>query len=83
MSGTSADGIDVAIVDITARRVELLAFGMFPYPRQVRREIFRLFDPRQGGSGLVSAMNFAVGECFAEALVRWRGGIGLGCDRST
>jgi anhydro-N-acetylmuramic acid kinase len=70
MSGTSADGIDVAIIDLGPRKLDLLAFDMFPYSRPMREAIFRLFDARTSSADQVSAMNVAVGECFAEALVR-------------
>jgi anhydro-N-acetylmuramic acid kinase len=70
MSGTSADGIDVAIIDLGPRKLDLLAFDMFPYSRPMREAVFRLFDARTGSAGQVSAMNVAVGECFADALVR-------------
>ena len=73
MSGTSADGIDVAIIDLAARKLDLLAFDMFPYSRPMREAIFRLFDARTSFAGQVSAMNVAVGECFAGALVRLAG----------
>jgi anhydro-N-acetylmuramic acid kinase len=70
MSGTSADGIDVAIIDLGPRKLDLLAFDMFPYTRPMREAIFRLFDMRTSSADQVSAMNVAVGECFADALVR-------------
>jgi anhydro-N-acetylmuramic acid kinase len=70
MSGTSADGIDVAIIDLSAQRLRVLAFGMFPYRRAMREAIFRLFDPHTSGADEISAMNVAVGECFADALIR-------------
>jgi anhydro-N-acetylmuramic acid kinase len=69
MSGTSADGIDVAIIDLGPRKLDLLAFDMFPYSRPMREAIFRLFDARTSSADQVSAMNVAVGECFADALV--------------
>ena len=49
MSGTSVDGIDAALVEISGRetpRVRLVAFENRPFPQDVREEIFRLFDAR-------------------------------------
>ena len=39
MSGTSLDGVDVAIVDIDGRKVRTVAFRSTPYPNVLRREI--------------------------------------------
>jgi len=70
MSGTSADGVDVAIVDIGPRGVKLLAFETFPHPPALRRRIFGLFDPRKARIGDLCHLNFVLGEAFAAALVR-------------
>jgi len=42
MSGTSADGVDVALVEITERKVRLLAFDVFPYTNALRKAILDL-----------------------------------------
>ena len=39
MSGTSLDGIDVAIVEIRGRRVDTIGFTATPYPAKVRAAI--------------------------------------------
>lgn len=82
MSGTSADGVDVAIVDIrrpAAARlpagrglagVELLAFQTLPYPADLRRQIFALFDPRTARVDDLCHLNFVLGEVFAAALAK-------------
>jgi len=69
MSGTSADGVDAAIVDLDGRRVRVVAFATYPYPPSVRRALFRLFDPA-GRVDELCRMNFVLGELFAEALLR-------------
>jgi len=80
MSGTSADGVDVAIVDIGPRGVKLLAFEMFPHPPALRRQIFGLFDPGKARIDDLCHVNFVLGEAFAAALIRLarRSGIALG-----
>ena len=70
MSGTSVDGVDAAVVDITGRRVKLLAFEMVPYPPALRKRLFALFDPATARIDERSCLNFAVGEAFADAAVR-------------
>jgi anhydro-N-acetylmuramic acid kinase len=89
MSGTSADGVDVAIVDIGPRDrglrgheigVRLRAFHTFPYPASLRRRIFAIFDPETARVDDLCDLNFALGEAFASALIRLsrRSGIPLG-----
>ncbi|MBI2956087.1 MAG: anhydro-N-acetylmuramic acid kinase [Acidobacteria bacterium] len=77
MSGTSADGIDVALVRITGRRRHLRAklenFCTIPYPARVRQAVLRLANANQKrvvSVAAVSQLNFLLGELFAEAAVR-------------
>lgn len=71
MSGTSVDGIDAALTHIEgpaeAPRTELLAFENTPYPEEVRKKIFSLFQPELATVERVGEMNFLLGELFAEA----------------
>ena len=73
MSGTSVDGIDAALVKITGNyidtKIEEIAFENFPFPRGVREEIFKLFDPETSSSRDICNMNFRLGELFAEAAI--------------
>ena len=71
MSGTSADGIDAAVVEIgwppsldITRRVSVYTR---PYSTPEREQIFALFESTQASVGDVCAMNFTLGEWFAEA----------------
>jgi len=70
MSGTSADGVDAAIVDIGPRGIELLAFETFPHPAALRRQIFALFDPARARIDDLCHLNFRLGEAFAAAVIR-------------
>lgn len=70
MSGTSADGVDAAVVDITERKVELAAFAVFPYPAALRRQILRLCDPESARLDDICHYNFVLGEVFADAVVK-------------
>jgi anhydro-N-acetylmuramic acid kinase len=70
MSGTSADGIDVAIVDIAGGKVRLLAFEVFPYPRALREEILRLCRPESARLDDICHYNFVLGEVFASAVTQ-------------
>ena len=50
MSGTSADGVDAALVDVSRRAERLslttLATTTLPFPDEIRREILRRFPRR-------------------------------------
>lgn len=70
MSGTSVDGLDVAIVDIIGRKVNLLAFDVFPYPAALRREILRLCNPETARLEDICHYNFVLGEVFADAIIK-------------
>jgi anhydro-N-acetylmuramic acid kinase len=70
MSGTSADGVDVAIIDYDGRKVDLVAFGMFPYSHAFQKKIFNLFRPETGRVDEICRMNFEIGERFAAALIK-------------
>ena len=70
MSGTSADGIDVAIIDFSAKKINILAFDTFGYPAGVRKSIFELFDPQKATIEQISHLDFVLGELFADAVKR-------------
>src|SRR5690606_33747758 len=71
MSGTSADGIDAAVVDIAgsppALQWRLLGFMEAPYPPDLRAEVFACFRPETGGVDRICRLNFALGRAFAHA----------------
>src|SRR5260370_37669408 len=68
MSGTSLDGIDVAIVDIRGRNVETLGFIATPYPAKVRAAILGVSNcPTHTAS--ISRLNFQLAELYARAVL--------------
>ncbi len=81
MSGTSADGVDAALVEIgheVAGRLDerslsarLITFSKTAYPEPLRRAIFDLFRPESAAANVaaVSQANFALGEVFAQAVL--------------
>jgi anhydro-N-acetylmuramic acid kinase len=68
MSGTSADGVDAALVEIegasTEMRLRMLAFETYPYPQEIAAAVRALKD---GNTRDVCEMNFRLGELFAQA----------------
>jgi anhydro-N-acetylmuramic acid kinase len=74
MSGTSVDGIDAALVKISGHgehsRVQLLAFGSYPFPAELRAKVFRLFNPAEARVDAICQLDFLLGEVFAAAVQR-------------
>ena len=74
MSGTSADGIDVALVRISgppaAPRTHLENSAAFPYPPAVREAVLRLANGDTTTTREISQLNFRLGELFADAALR-------------
>lgn len=72
ISGTSTDGIDAALVEITGRglssQLRLVRFSTYPYPRALRGRLVRL--THEGRVGDLSRLNVYVGELFARAAIR-------------
>lgn len=71
MSGTSVDGVDAALIELSreggAPRVKLLAFENIPYPQGVRERVFELFRPETSTVDKIGYMNFLLGELYARA----------------
>lgn len=71
MSGTSADGIDAALLEIgpgkALPRLRLLHYMVFPFPRGFRERILRAADEHPGGAGELCHLNAYLGELFAKA----------------
>jgi len=70
MSGTSADGVDAAIVDIAPGRVRVVAFATIPYRPALRRQVLDLAHAETARVDDLCRLNFALGEVFADALMR-------------
>lgn len=71
MSGTSADGIDAALVEIsgcsTTTKVRQLAFVTLPFTDAVRNRILRVAAGDFGGSKELCLLNFLMGRLSADA----------------
>jgi anhydro-N-acetylmuramic acid kinase len=79
MSGTSADGINVAIVRFArggrgrpphTRNYTLIAHADYPYPTTVRRMILSLMDAESARVADLARLNFLLGELYADAVSR-------------
>jgi anhydro-N-acetylmuramic acid kinase len=68
MSGTSLDGVDVAVVDIEGRRVRTVAFRSTQYSSSLRRAILDVSDA-DTTTAAISRLSFRLGEVYARAIV--------------
>ena len=71
MSGTSLDGIDVAIIDMTGSgfkaKINVVTSHSVPYPKSVREALLAISNA-SAHTGDISRLNFLLGELYAEAL---------------
>jgi anhydro-N-acetylmuramic acid kinase len=71
MSGTSADGMDVALVRISGAppkiNAELVNFTSLPFPGNVGSAVLRVAEGEPVTSGEISQLNFRLGQLFARA----------------
>ena len=78
MSGTSADGINVALVRVTASSrsraagalaLHCLAHAEYPYPTPVRRAVLTAMNATRASVADLARLNFLLAELYADALL--------------
>jgi anhydro-N-acetylmuramic acid kinase len=77
MSGTSADGINVALVRIThssrirtgTPSLHFLAHAEYPYPKQVRRAVLAAMNSARASVPDLARLSFLLGELYADAVL--------------
>jgi anhydro-N-acetylmuramic acid kinase len=73
MSGTSVDGIDAALVEITGEtldlRIELLAGATYPYPDLLRSQILAVCGGEKLAMSEFAELDDAIARCFAHAAI--------------
>ena len=71
ISGTSADGIDAALVRIAGAgpdaKLELVDASSTPYPDPVRDELLALYDQPERAIARLCSLNFIIGDLFGDA----------------
>jgi anhydro-N-acetylmuramic acid kinase len=84
MSGTSADGVDVAMVRLSGRRLrtrfELIAHGAFPYPAEVRAAVLDAMNAPAIAVSSLARLNFLLAELYADCVRRLQRRTGLDCE---
>jgi anhydro-N-acetylmuramic acid kinase len=81
MSGTSADGINVALVKVVWSRAtrpratasglgfEFIAHAEYLYPKKVRQAVLQAMNASQASVADLSRLNFLLGELYADAVL--------------
>jgi anhydro-N-acetylmuramic acid kinase len=83
MSGTSADGVDVAFVRFSAVRgrafpqMKLLGHSGFPYPPQLREDLLRAMEGAALPAAEWSRLHWRLGEVYAECVEKAAAELGL------
>jgi len=72
MSGTSADGIDVALLEIHPNRgklrLDLLGHGAFPFSPALRKVVLTAMDAKSTSTAELARLNWRLGQAYAEAM---------------
>ncbi|HZQ68540.1 MAG TPA: anhydro-N-acetylmuramic acid kinase [Terriglobales bacterium] len=76
MSGTSADGINVALVRISGQprhpKLQLLGHAEYPYPADVRRIVLASMNAASTSVAQLARLNFLLAELYADAVDKTR-----------
>src|ERR1700685_2510183 len=97
MSGTSADGINVALVRVPGRRsapakpgaaFDLLGHAEYPYPKAVRTAVLAAMNASCASVADLARLNFLLGELYADAILATQRNFGIkvqltGCHGQT
>lgn len=85
MSGTSLDGTDAALVQITGHneqtQVQLLKFATYPFSKAVKQRIQTALDPKKSNVVGICQLNFELGQLFGDAVVQICAQAGLPLDK--
>jgi len=70
MSGTSLDGIDIAIVDITDNKMQLRAAETFPFSKSLRHDLYALITTGRAHLQQLGQVDIALGHAYSEAILQ-------------
>lgn len=88
MSGTSADGVDAALVDFTGHPPQIVATHFMPFPEALRGEALALNQPGANELDRAARFGIALAELYARAVADLlgssdHGAIAIGCHGQT
>ncbi len=85
MSGTSADGVDVAVVRISpgaeTPEIEVLGHRGFPYPGQVRAAVLEAMDAKAISVAELARLHWRLGQVYADCVAKACKELGLAAGR--
>lgn len=74
MSGTSLDGVDVALVEIEgineSTQCTLIHYDSYPYDEHIRAAVLRVSHPETSNVAELCALNFELGKLYSDAVSR-------------
>ncbi|MWN05916.1 anhydro-N-acetylmuramic acid kinase [Gilliamella sp. Pas-s95] len=68
MSGTSMDGIDIALVNITAQNVTSIASNCYPMPADLKQHLLTLCETQQTTLQNLGEIDHQIGKLFADSI---------------
>lgn len=75
MSGTSADGVNLALTEISGTgedaEIKLKHFKTFTYFKELREKIFQSFSLEKSSTRLICELNFLLGRYYAKCINRF------------
>jgi anhydro-N-acetylmuramic acid kinase len=72
MSGTSADGINVALLRMSGRSrtaFDLLGHAEYPYPKNIRAAVLAAMNASRASVADLARLNFLLGELYSDAVL--------------
>lgn len=85
MSGTSVDGMDAALVEIsgsfTSTKVKLVKYICMPFDKEIKNRIFKAFDYKNTNVAELSDLNFKLGKLFAQAAIKVARNVGISINK--
>ncbi|WP_085247620.1 anhydro-N-acetylmuramic acid kinase [Gilliamella mensalis] len=68
MSGTSMDGVDIALVNITAKNVTSIASNCYPMPAYLKQHLLTLCETQQTTLQNLGEIDHQIGKLFADSI---------------
>ncbi|RKS85837.1 anhydro-N-acetylmuramic acid kinase [Orbus hercynius] len=68
MSGTSLDGIDIALVDISANNITLIASHCYPIPDHIGSDLLTICEQKQCSLQTLGQIDHQLGKLYAESI---------------